>query len=451
MFNKLLIVSLITIGSACSETDDSVTPSRLETPDWKDATHSKLDFPEYEIVFPQQSVNRVDITIEAKDWQTMQTDIEAKYGGGNTGPGFSSEEPVFVPCTFSFNDTDWYKVGIRYKGNSTLKSAYKNGIKKLPLKFDFDEFEDTYPSIMNQRFYGFKQLSFSNGFGDKSLIREKVTADIFRNAGVRAPQTAFYRVYVDFGEGPKYFGLYTAVEVVDDTMIESQFPIKGGNLYKPDGQGATFAQNMFNQSHFEKCNNEETDWADIQSVFSALHSTNRTSDVPAWRANLESKFYVNGFLKWLAVNTVIQNWDTYGKMTHNYYLYADPDNGGRLTWIPWDNNEALAEGKMGGSLSLPLSEVSSGWPLIRYLMDQPEYTVVYKNHIEEFINGAFKPETVQAEYLRLYNLVKPYVSSGQGEVKPYTFLNSTSDFETAFGELNTHVKSRYDDAIEFLH
>src|SRR5689334_4491058 len=223
-------ILILIIASACNS--DGPTVSVLETPDWSALTHEKRDDPDYTIVFPQQSVNRIDLTIESADWKTMQNDLESKYGG--TSQGFSSVEPVFVPCTLTFNNTNWYKVGIRYKGNSTLKTSYKNGIKKLPLKFDFDEFEDTYSEIKNQRFYGFKQLAFSNGFDDKSLIREKVVADIFRNAGVRASQTAFYRVYVDYGEGQKYFGLYTGVEVVDDTVIESQFPEKGGNIYKPD-------------------------------------------------------------------------------------------------------------------------------------------------------------------------------------------------------------------------
>ena len=39
-----------------------------------------------------------------------------------------------------------------------------------------------------------------------------------------------------------------------------------------------------------------------------------------WRANLETVFDTDVFLKYLAVNTVVQNWDTYGRMTHNYYL-----------------------------------------------------------------------------------------------------------------------------------
>ena len=78
-------------------------------------------------------------------------------------------------------------------------------------------------------------------------------------------------------------------------------------------------------------------------------------------------------------------------MTHNYYLYNKPDEG-LLTWIPWDNNEALQDGKQGGALSLSLNEVGSGWPLISYLMDVSEYEQSYQEFLSEFIDGAFAPE-----------------------------------------------------------
>ena len=91
-------------------------------------------------------------------------------------------------------------------------------------------------------------------------------------------------------------------------------------------------------------------------------------------------------------------------MTHNYYLYNNPANG-LLTWIPWDNNEALQEGKQGGALSLPLNEVDSNWPLIRYLINESEYQEAYRNYLFEF-NSAIEElkEHVQArtEAVRSY-------------------------------------------------
>ena len=139
-------------------------------------------------------------------------------------------------------------------------------------------------------------------------------------------QTAFYEVYVDYGEGLQYFGLYTAVEIVDDTVIKTQFTEDSGNVYKPEGTGAAFVDGTFNEATFEKqTNQDEADWSDIEAVFAALNSNLRTSDPAAWRADLETVLDVDAFIRWLAVDTIIQNWDTYGAMAHNYYLYTEPD------------------------------------------------------------------------------------------------------------------------------
>src|SRR5690606_8295580 len=100
---------------------------------------------------------------------------------------------------------------MRFKGDSSLIRSRGGGSLKLGFKLNFDKFEDDYPEIENQRFFGFKELSFSNNWSDASFLREKVTADIFREAGVPSAHTAFYAIYVDYGDGPIYFGLYTAV------------------------------------------------------------------------------------------------------------------------------------------------------------------------------------------------------------------------------------------------
>ncbi|GAH57013.1 unnamed protein product, partial [marine sediment metagenome] len=274
------------------------------------------------------------------------------------------------------------------------------------------------------RFYGFKQLSLSSNFSDSSFLREKVAADIFREAGVPAAQTAFYQVYVDYGEGPVYFGLYTMVEVIDDTVIETQFEDDSGNVYKPSGTGAPFAAGSFSEASFDKeTNQDEADYDDILALYQALHAETRTSDSETWRSGLDAVFDVSGFLQYLAVNTLIQNWDTYGVMSHNYYLYNDPQTG-LLTWIPWDNNEAFNTGKMSGARSISLEEVSTDWPLIRYLMDDPIYHAEYVENVEAIINGAFNPETISARYQELHELIRPYVVGPEGETEGYTNLAS---------------------------
>ncbi len=286
----------------------------------------------------------------AGDGNLPPAQMPDRPGAGMMG-GADDQNPTWVEAEISFNGDSWEHVGIRFKGNSSLKSTWGSGSLKLPFKLDFDQYEDDYPETENQRLYGFKQVSFSSGFKDDSLLREKIAADLFREAGVPSAQTAYYAVSIDYGEGPVYFGLYTAVEVIDDTLIETQFSDDSGNVYKPEGSGATFAAGSFTESSFDKeTNQDEDDYSDILALFDALHDKTRLSDPESWREGLEAVFDVDTFLNWLAVNTVIQNWDTYGVMQHNYYLYNNPETG-QLVWIPWDNNESF---KSGGGMNDPL-------------------------------------------------------------------------------------------------
>ena len=412
--------------------------------DWSVTTHSSMASPDYEVVFPQDKVNRFDITISADDWATMQSDLDDLYGGSSGGgPGmggttFSDETPVYVPCNIEFNGLNWYYVGIRYKGNSSL-SAYSSGVNKLPFRLEFDQFEEDYPEITGQTFYGFPALSMSSNYNDKSFLREKYACDLFREFDVPAPYSAFYEMYIDYGEGPVYFGLYTGLEVIFETVLEKQFSSNTGNCYKPEDEGAIFAQDGFTLTDFANKNNGGTGGDDIQALYDALHSSLRTSDEEAWKTALESVFDVDGYLKWLAVNTTIQNWDTYGRMTHNYYLYNDPADG-LIKWIPWDNNEAFEEGKAGGALSFEFSDISDAdWPLIGYIHNTTEYENTFKSHIIDFIEGAFETSKVQNDYTTWQAIIQESV---EAETADYSFLNSISDFTSAISTLDAHVVSR---------
>ena len=422
-------------------------------------------------------------------------------GGGGMGGGMmdgqDDENPIWVDATIEFEGETWEHVGFRLKGNSSLKSSWNSGNNKLPFKLDFDEFEDEYEEIENQRFYGFKQLSFSSNFSDSSYLREKISADIFRDAGVPSAQTAFYAVYVDYGEGPVYFGMYTAVEVVDDTVIQTQFEDDSGNVYKPSGSAATFAEGSYNEEQYDKeTNKKEDDYSDLESLLEALHSDLRTSDAEAWRGELENVLDVDTFLKWLSANTVMQNWDTYGSMSHNYYLYHDPTSD-QLVWIPWDNNQSMngntgggggdrgtniaravdddaaaatenndedqktmedpgarAENAGGGrntmgrgSSSIGHEETGENWPLISYLLADEVYKQQYDEYVEDFISDVFNPDTLEPVITEAHELIASYV---EAEQEGYTTLSNIDAFNTSVDSLLEHIASRYNTALEYL-
>jgi spore coat protein CotH len=437
---------IILLFCCCEKQETTNEEIAIETPDWTETTHSSAVGPDYTTVFQQDKVKRLDIVIGSTNWSAIQTDLAGMPRSGPGQPLDGTFDPIWVSCDFMFNGTQWYKVGIRVKGNSSLRTTYQMGLKKFSFKLDFDQFENTYPAINNQRFYGFKQLNLNNNFEDQSLMREKVAGDLFREFGVPAAKSAWYEVYIDIGSGPQYFGLYTLVEEVDDTVINTQFTDGTGNVYKPEGNGASFATGSYTTAdYYKKTNVSAADYTDIKAFYDAINNGLRTTDPLAWRALMETRINMNTYLKWLAANTVMQNWDTYGRMTHNYYLYNDPTQA-KFVWIPWDNNESLQDGKSGGAINMDLSGVSSQWPMISYIKSDEVYYAQYKQFAKEFATTVFAPDKMVATYDNYVSLIR---TSASKEVTGYTFLSSgITGFDSSVDQLKQQVSSRNELAIK---
>lgn len=470
--------------------------------------------PDYDQAFPQDRVVRLDITIAPEDWQAMLTDMTdmagefgAGGGPGGMGPGmmmpdltacdglaegdmcesefmgeaivgtctdfmgmlvclpeggpgmnpgmggadFFARTPIYVECDVTEGANSWQHVGIRFKGNSSLATSWMSGVYKMPLRLNFDKFEDDHPDTKNQRFHGFDSLSLSNGALDASLLRDKLGTDVFADAGLPAPAAAFYRVFIDHGEGPTYFGLYTGIELPeDDSFLDRQFGGHDGNLYKPDGAGARW--DVWDPESLGKENNTEAaDYSDAQALFDALNADR--SDAAAWRAGLEATLDVDGFLHWLALNAVVQDWDVYGRMAHNYYLYADPGDGGRFHWIPWDHSFAFtgADGGMfSQALSLAMDEVGEEWPLIRFLLDDPTYRERYIQFVAQAAELEYTPDDMGPRFTAAHELIAPYVIGEEGELPGYTFVESDAAFTGSLDALLQHVEQRQQEVAEFL-
>lgn len=450
----IIIPIMMFIILGCRKDDIVSIETDADYADWSETSHGSSVDPDYSIVFNQNEVLRFDIKISEENWAAMQDDLDDNLGSSGGGPGggpggnLTSFDPIWAACSFHYNDKEWYNVGVRFKGNSSLQSAYQSGNNKLSLKLDFNEFDEYSSTYKDQRFYGFRQLNLNNNYDDPSLMREKVGADLFRQFGLASAQTAFCVVYIDHGNGSQYFGVYALVEEVDDTVLESQFADASGNLYKPDGDAASFASGTFDESEMEiKTNPESADYADVEQLYTIINSSERTTNTEQWKSDLEAVFNVDGYMKWLAANIVIQNWDTYGVMTHNYYLYNNPSDG-KLTWIPWDNNEAFQEGKQGGAIYISLDEVGNGWPLIRYLKDIEEYNELYENYLQAFIDDIFIPSNMSSTYQDYYQMLKDYAYA---EESGYTFIQYDSEFDQAVDELKSHVQSRNDVVNSYLN
>lgn len=458
--------------------------------------------PNYALVFPENQVNTLEITITKADWDSIAVDMKNKFhtafgqmGKGMFGPrngqamphdrpqGMPQGEkmgegplhlgndtdPRYVQATLSFKGKQWQKVGFRLKGNSSLMSSWGQGVYKFPFRLDFGKYE-------KNTFWGFTELSMSPAFHDNSLVREKLASDIFREAGIASAKTAFYQVYIDFGEGKKYVGIYTMVEVIDDTMIKTQFGSDSGNIYKPESTFQRFVAKQFEKKNHKK----QGDWSDVQAFVTALNDSSRLQQPALWRAKLEKTFDVPYFLKWLAVNTAMSNWDTYGAMAHNFYLYNAPQRG--LVWIPWDYNEAMSDNTppplmannqamppmpagfappsgnfpgpkgmmMGRGLSLDLKNVPDQFILIKYVVADPVYWAAYKEAVVQFRKQTWQVKALQQRITAMEQLLKPFVMGTVQETPPYSHLSKPSDFTTGIQALKEAIEKRAKLMDDFL-
>lgn len=458
---RVAVLALAGLLAAC-RADPASSAGDGGNPDWTPVTHGSGVAPNYDVVFPQQAVNTLEIAMTAAQWTAiranMRTILGSDFGqpapaGGGVPPTAQRPDPDYVDVTLTFNGRRWTHVGFRLKGNSSLNAAWRQGNYKLPFRLHFDWFEAQFPGIGNQRFHGFQELSMSPAFNDQSLIREKTAADLFRAAGIPSAATAFTRVFIDFGSGTRYVGVYTMVEVIDDTMVARAFGDASGNIYKPTSNLRTFSA-----TQFEKKNNLAVpDFGDVQRLVTALNDPVRTTDAAAWRARLEATIDMPHAIRWLAVNTAMVNWDTYGAIAHNYYLYGHPTR--RLVWIPWDLNEALngspgVTGTPGGTgapvpggprgMSLSMNEASAtAWPLIRYIADDPVYAAQYRAALRDFVTRVFTTDAMNAMLDRNTALVAPHAVGPGGEQPGATYLQGGgAGFTAALPALKAHVQAR---------
>ena len=383
----------------------------------------------------------------------------APPGGGNQPVGnvgrddveFLPRTPIYIPATLTFDGISFSNIGLRLKGNSSLLNSWRSGAEKLPFRLNADGLEDQIPEVRDQTFFGFPNLNLTNNSQDSSFLRAKVVGDLFREAGVPAARTAFLRVFFDRGAGSQYLGLYTLVEIPDEPMLDIQFGSENGNLYKPNGTGARLA--VFVAASFpKKTNQRDEDWTDVQDAIAVLNESRANPQV--WRTRLEARFAVSSFLRWLALNTIIGNTDTYGGFSpHNYWLYGSPRHRDRLFFIPWDHDLALnAAGPGGGGfgggggantgLDLFHDRVNASWPLIRYLMDDPVYRAAYRGYVEEMLNTVFEPSALTARLQAEYARIAPYVVGPEGEVPERSFIQSPAQFTQAVTNLMEYVQSR---------
>lgn len=276
------------------------------------------EYPYLDNLLAEGVVNEINIEISEEDWADL---VENPL------------EETYYAVDVTINGENLSNVALRTKGNNTLTSVASSDSDRYSFKIDFDYFND------GENYYGLKKLNLNNNYGDASYMREYISYRIMGEMGIPVPATSYTYITINGEE----WGLYLAVEPIDEVFLERTFGDSTGDLYKPDGTGADLVYRGDDMSEYPglvlKTNEETSDGSAILNLMKALESGEGLEDV----------LDVDELLRYLAANVALANYDSYlGNTTHNYYLY---EQDGRFTIVPWDYNYSFG-GFGGGEVAI---------------------------------------------------------------------------------------------------
>ena len=300
----------------------------------------------------------------------------------------SHETGEYIPGDVTIDGVLYENVGIRYKGHSSY--LFYPGEKK-PFRIKFNKFKD-------HLFDGMKKISLNNGWGDPTMIREKIHLDFLQEQGIPAPRANFAQVYID----SVYWGFYSLVEHVDKVFLKSWFSDNDGNLYKAEKSTLEWqGQNQVN--YYEdlelKTNEKENNWSDLIHFLDIL---NNTPDSELER-RLEMVFNPDPYLTSWAVDNLFVNLDSYLGSATNYYLYNNPLKS-QFEWIAWDVNLSFAA--RSGISDLDLLYAIPQRPLMMRLLAQEKYKNRYLEIVNSFVENYFNSETLFPKIDQLAQFIK---------------------------------------------
>lgn len=158
-------------------------------------------------LFDTSAVHTIDI--EMDDWEGFLENCE-------------NEE--YETCSVIIDKEAYKNVAIRAKGNTSLSSVAAYGNDRYSFKIEFDHYDS------GKNYYGLDKLSLNNIIQDHTYLKDYLTYQMMGGFGVSAPLCSFVYITVN-GED---WGLYLAVEGVEESFLERNYGSNYGELYKPD-------------------------------------------------------------------------------------------------------------------------------------------------------------------------------------------------------------------------
>ena len=180
-------------------------------------------------IFDTSRVHSIDIVMD--DWESF---IE------------TCENEEYSSCTVVIDGEKYANIGIRAKGNTSLSQVKQMDSERYSFKLEFDQYDSS------KSYYGLDKLCLNNLIQDNTMMKDYLVYQMMADFGVDSPLCSYTYITVN-GED---WGLYLAVEGVEDAFLERNYGSDAGELYKPDsmsfgggrGNGRDFHMEDFAES-----------------------------------------------------------------------------------------------------------------------------------------------------------------------------------------------------------
>ena len=373
----------------------------------KEGTYAKL--------FNKETIQDVKISIDENNWNYLLQN--------------AIDKPTVLASSVSIGDDTVKYVGIKTKGNLTLKEVWNSSSDRFSFTINFGKYINTDNGYTDkQNLYGLRKVALNNIYGDATLMKEYLSYELMTKMGIPTPEYSLINLYIN----DEFYGVYMMVESIDSSLTQRTLGEKSDYLVKPESSGGDliydnsldeyinddgefdFSSIIYDNSENiiypnDKSNplykynglweNDEDTFEDIVDMLptifkwmKTLNELNNTDNpnTDDYKLALEEIIDVDSLIRYFAVNTYLVNLDSYqSEKMQNYALYINET--GRATIIPWDYNYSFGVYGLGSASDVinfdiynpVINTTLKDRPLLNVILQNDEYKVLYEKYLND--------------------------------------------------------------------
>ena len=373
----------------------------------KEGTYAKL--------FNKETIQDVKISIDENNWNYLLQN--------------AIDKPTVLASSVSIGDDTVKYVGIKTKGNLTLKEVWNSSSDRFSFTINFGKYINTDNGYTDkQNLYGLRKVALNNIYGDATLMKEYLSYELMTRMGIPTPEYSLVNLYIN----DEFYGVYMMVESIDSSLTQRTLGEKSDYLVKPESSGGDliydnsldeyinddgefdFSSIIYDNSGNiiypnDKSNplykynglweNDEDTFEDIVDMLptifkwmKTLNELNNTNNpnTDDYKLALEEIIDVDSLIRYFAVNTYLVNLDSYqSEKMQNYALYINET--GEATIIPWDYNYSFGVYGLGSASDVinfdiynpVINTTLKDRPLLNVILQNDEYKALYEKYLND--------------------------------------------------------------------